>query len=281
MCRRGSTHTRTTSFSSAGESSWHSVRSPSSSMAGRISRMLSPPVLNFMTSHFVKRDLRDFLVWWVALAALTLLIGAASLFTDSTMIFLWMTYYMFGLVAGPQVLGSVWRTQHQWSRHYLLALPIAHRRLFAIQHVRMLMFWLPLIIATSVSPVVTGFGVRHFDAVDWALYYFGVLVTIGILIEQQIWMTLDMERIATYLPKSQRVWAWVRSMGLMWGMMVVLAVAWFDILFRSSGVRFDFAPFSFVRFVWWSGAAVVIFPAAFVITGFWARHNARRWCVTL
>jgi len=110
--------------------------------------------------HFVRRDLRDFLFWWIGLAAVTLVVAALAGLVGLVLaiFFLWMAYYMFAFLAGPQLLGSVWRTQHQWSRHYLLALPISHWRLFAIQHVRILVFWLPLGIVSAAAPAVPALG---------------------------------------------------------------------------------------------------------------------------
>jgi len=237
-----------------------------------------------MTGHFVRRDLRDFLFWWIGLAAVTLVVAAlaASLAWYSAISFLWMAYYMFAFLAGPQLLGSVWRTQHQWSRHYLLALPISHWRLFAIQHVRILVFWLPLGIVSAAAPALPALGWRHFGPIEWVLYYFGLPASVSLLVEMQIWTTLDMERIATYLPKNQRVWAWVRSMGLIYVVMGILLVAWLDLLFPSSALHLEhLGPFSLVRFVSWPGASFVIFPVAFLLAILWARHNARSWCVTL
>ena len=237
-----------------------------------------------MTGHVVRRDLRDCLFWWIGLAAATLVVAAlaVSSFGYPVLTFLWTAYYMFAFLASPHVLGSVWRTQHQWSRHYLLALPIAHRRLFAIQHVRMLMFWLPLVVVIALWPAMPGPGWKRFGPTGWALYYVGLPVSVGLLIEGQIWVTLDMERIATYLPKNQRVWAWVRSMGVMYATMLVLAAAWFDLLIPFPEARWAYlGPFGLVRFLSWPGISIVIFPAACVLAVLWARHNARRWCVTL
>jgi len=241
-----------------------------------------------MTGHFVRRDLRDFLFWWIVLAVVTLVAAlAAASFGSWAILYLWMAYFLFAFVASPHVLGSLWRTQHQWSRHYLLALPIAHWRLFAIQHVRILMFWLPLVVVGAVWPVMQGAEWRRFGPSDWALYYFGLPVSVGLLIELLIWMTLDMERIATYLPKNQRAWAWIRSMGVTYAIGLLLLAAWFDLLFPfrrllPPEVRSVYSgPFSLFLSVSGSGISFVIFPVACVLAIFWARHNARRWCVTL
>ena len=235
-----------------------------------------------MTGHFVRRDLRDFLFWWVALAAVTVLVvaGALWLADPSLIVFVWAAYLMFALIAGPQLLGSWWRTQHQWSRHYLLALPVSHRRLFAIQHVRILMFWLPLVILCAVAAAVPGPWWKRFATLDWVRYYFGLAASIGLLIEMQIWTTLDMERIATYLPKNKRAWAWIRSMGVMYAVMAALGAAWMDVGLGALRVEHP-GFFSTAPFFVWPGASIVIFPAAFLTAALWARHNARSWCVTL
>jgi len=237
-----------------------------------------------MIGHFVKRDLRDFLFWWTALAAVTLLVGASAgwLVGSSARVFLWMAYFVFAFATGPQLLGSTWRTQHQWSRHYLLALPLSHWRLFAIQHIRILIFWLPLVVLAVVESALPGLEWKRFDTIDWVLYYFGLPASISLLIEMQIWTTLDMERIATYLPKNKRLWAGVRCMGLMYVVMGGLASAWFDLLLPVGALRAQhFGLFSVFPPVSWPGASFIIFPVAFLAAALWARHNARSWCVTL
>ena len=61
-----------------------------------------------MTGHFVRRDLRDFLFWWVALAAVTVLVvaGALWLADPSLIVFVWAAYLMFALIAGVAVAPS-------------------------------------------------------------------------------------------------------------------------------------------------------------------------------
>src|SRR6266850_1824738 len=235
-----------------------------------------------MTGHFIRRDLRDFLFWWVAMAAATVLVVACAIwFADPPVIVVLLpAYLMFALTAAPHLLGSWWRTQHQWSRHYLLALPLSHRRLFAIQHVRILIFWLPLTLLCAVAPAVPAPWWNRFGTMHWLLYYFGLSASINLMIEMQIWTTLDMERIVTYLPRNQRAWAWIRSMGVMLAVISGLWAAWTDVVFSALGVQqrglFIAGPlFS------WPGASIVIFPAAFLAAALWARHNARSWCVTL
>jgi hypothetical protein len=90
-----------------------------------------------MIRHFLRRDFRDCRLYWASL----LLITVASLFAGVIgLTILFWVYFMFPSMAQGYILGSPWRTQHQMSRHYLLALPISHKKLFVIQQARMLVF---------------------------------------------------------------------------------------------------------------------------------------------
>jgi len=131
-----------------------------------------------------------------------------------------------------------------------------------------------------VAPALPGPRLRRYDTIDWVLYYFGLPASISLLIEMQIWTTLDMERIATYLPKNKRAWAWIRSMGVMYAVMAALGAAWMDVGLGALRVEHP-GFFSTAPFFVWPGASIVIFPAAFLTAALWARHNARSWCVTL
>jgi len=177
----------------------------------------------------------------------------------------------------------VWRSQHQWSRHYLLSLPLSHRRLFAIQHLRMLIFWLPLLLLSGSSPAWADLGWTRLTMGDRVLYYFGLLTSVGLMLEGQIWMTLDMERVAMYVPKGQRVWAFAIRIGGMYCLMGLLSLAWADLLsFRAvpRGSLHFLGPLSMLGFVYRPGIAYAIFPVGCLLAVFWMRHNRRRWCVT-
>ncbi len=246
-----------------------------------------PSTSTGMLGHFLKRDFQDSLLWWLGVGIVTLLVGAGAWVVPGRWDpgwWLWAAYYLFAFFGAPQVLGSVWRTPHQWSRHYLLALPIPHWRLFAIQHVRMLVFWLPVSLLSGVAPTVGDSEWRPFTPVDWGLYYLGLLTSVGLLMEMGVWMTLDQERIATYVPKRQRLWAWARIFGVMYGLMGLLGLAWYDLLIARplrGGRRDSFAALALVVLSHWPGASIVLFPAGLLLGILWARYNARRWCVTL
>ena len=136
---------------------------------------------------------------------------------------------MFGTMLSPFTIGSVWRTQHQLARHYLLALPIRHRRLFAIQQARMLVPWMPLVTLVAMMPLL---GVAWPPARPgvWALYYGGLVVSVGLLIQHGLWMALEGERIAAYLPKGARFRAHVKAFVVFGAMWIPLYGAWIKLI---------------------------------------------------
>jgi hypothetical protein len=228
-----------------------------------------------MIAHFLARDFHDNVVAWVllsvptALGALTAWAGPAGF----ALPFLAWIYFMFAMFLSGQTVGSVWRTQHQLSRYYLLALPLAHRRLFAIQQVRMLVAWLPLLGLAGLLPwlgVVPSAG----TVLGCLGYYAALGVSAGLLIQVGLWTTLEQERIAAYLPKGARFWAHAKGFvvsALVWAF---LWVAWMQLLDPSSRL-----PYSLSRHD--LPIAEVVFPAGAIVLAIWLRHNARRWCVTL
>ncbi len=232
-----------------------------------------------MVGHFLSRDVRDFSLWWISLGIVSLGFAASSIVVPwrQRIDLLLLAYFLFGFLPSAQVLGSVWRTQHQWSRHYLLALPLSHTRLLAIQHARLLVFWLPLLLVSTVMPAVTPRAWTRFTVLDWSLYYGGVVVSVGLLMQLAIWSTLEHERISTYVPKAQRLWAWVKMFGVIYGLMAVLGTAWVDLLLDPASRRHQ----GLLGWLYWPGASRVIFPAGCLLALFWVRRNARRWCVTL
>lgn len=238
-----------------------------------------------MLAHFLKRDFRDFQIWWAVLGVLTVGVVVASLllpWLPVLMMLLW-AYMMFAFSAVHHVLGSVWRTQHQASRYYLLSLPLSHKKLFAIQHARLAVFWLPLIALGSLGPRWEGpesLFFSLFSNADWAFYYFGLFTSVALLIEDNVRSTLETERIASYVPRGQRAWAWTYTFTLTFGALGLLGIAWHDLLLHSpalTGVK-TFRPFGLS---YWEGSWRILFPLGLVLAALEARWNARRWCVTL
>ena len=224
-----------------------------------------------MTLHFLKRDFIDFRLEWVILLIVTTLAVVVS-YTPAAR-FSWIgllyAYGIFAIAPLPEILGSVWRTQHHLSRHYLLSLPVPHKKLFLIQQIRLLTFCLPLMILGCLWPFLTSIGLKSFTLETWILYYFGLFISVSLLIHSMIWQTLEMERISSYLPRGERLWANIKLFVVWMGLWVIPAVAWVDLL-KAGGPIYKSIHL-----------AHVVFPAMFIVLIFLIPRNARRWCVTL
>jgi len=226
-----------------------------------------------MILHFLGRDFRDHLLYWCLLVIITTVVALIG-GTAGLPWLLWV-YYIFPSVAEGFILGSTWRTQHQMSRHYLLALPISHKKLFAIQQVRMLVFWIPLLTLVSILPFTTLVSVRV-----GVFYYFAVLMSIACFMHSQIWSALEMESISTYLPKGYRLWGYIKFFVVGIGPIIILSVGWVNLLYGRPIVRDSKVPFGFLSLMGWIPPHM-IFLGALILLIFWIPHNARRWCVTL
>lgn len=227
-----------------------------------------------MILHFLRRDFKDCQLYWVTLIFIT--IGAALIGGVIGLQLLFWVYFMFPSMAQGYVLGSLWRTQHQMSRHYLLALPISHKKLFKIQQIRMLMFWLPLAILAACLPFTILSSLRV-----GAFYYFALLVSIAVWMHSQIWSALEMESISTYVTKGRRLWAYIKFFVVGAGPMMILGAAWANLLIENVVARGPTAPLlDFLSLMRWIPARAIFF-GALILLAFWIPHNARRWCVTL
>jgi hypothetical protein len=226
-----------------------------------------------MIRHFLRRDFRDCRLYWASL----LLITVASLFAGVIgLTILFWVYFMFPSMAQGYILGSPWRTQHQMSRHYLLALPISHKKLFVIQQARMLVFWLPFSIFAACLP----FTILNSLQV-YGFYYFALFVSILVFMHSQIWSALEMESISTYVPKGYRLWAYIKIFIVVGGTMMILGQGWTNLLSDNLVARGPKVPFSEFLSLMRLIPAQTIFVGALILLAFWVPHNARRWCVTL
>jgi len=162
------------------------------------------------------------------------------------------------------------------SRHYLLALPITHKKLFVIQQVRMLVFWLPFSIFAACLP----FTILNSLQV-YGFYYFALFVSILVFMHSQIWSALEMESISTYVPKGYRLWAYIKIFIVVGGTMMILGQGWTNLLSDNLVARGPKVPFSEFLSLMRLIPAQTIFVGALILLAFWVPHNARRWCVTL
>jgi len=239
-----------------------------------------------MILHFLRRDFRDFLFWWVLLTIFPGVVAILPLAFPVIPPFSWLlaAYALFAVTPSAQIMGSVWRTQHGWSRQYLLSLPLSHKRLFLIQQLRMLVFFVPLLLLISAAPARAGHRFGDLSAGYWAFYYFAALTSVALILQQTIWMNLEGERISGYVPKGQRLWHWVKMFVVGYGLLAVLGMGWFDLLvFQTVEAKYfsEIGLFRLVRFSHAIGLFRLIFPLGFIVGLFWIRRNARRWCVTL
>lgn len=230
-----------------------------------------------MIRHFLRRDFLDFRLGWIIVAIITGLgLGtfAVSAHTAS-LAGLFYAYFIFALLPIGHIQGSLWRTQHQMSRHYLLSLPVSHKRLFVVQQIRLVVFWLPLATLAALAPFLTGVGQRWSGTGIWLLFYFALLTTISFFMHTMTWQGLEMERISSYVPKGRRVWITIRHIGVFVTGYAVLGFAWQDLL--DTGTFFPF-----MRTVYRTNhlLASLVFPAVFIVLTLWIPRTARRWYVT-
>jgi hypothetical protein len=230
-----------------------------------------------MLRHFLERDVRDHALLWIALLGITGVAGLVSWTSVGRGAWypLFYVYLLFGVALSSSLVGGVWRTQYGLSRYYLLALPIAHRRLFALQQARMLLPWVPLTGLAGLAPLLAIVPV----ASSWpsrGLYYTGVIASVGLVVQWGMWATLEQERIAAYLPKGARFRAYSRLFLVVLAVWLPLMEAWMELIAGRDWLLPHLLGFRFRR-----PAASIVFPAGLIALVFWLRHNARRWCVTL
>jgi hypothetical protein len=237
-----------------------------------------------MLLHFIRRDFLDHRPHWGLLAAVTALYAVALPFFSGARTFgtqlLGVVYVMFALSGENSVMGTVWRSQYHLSRHYLLALPIAHKKLFVLQHLRIGAFWLPVLIAGTVGPLVWEQLARTLTLRLYVFHVFALLTSVGLLIESTMWMTLEMERLSRYVPSGRRLWTWVRAQVVTCAAMAFLGLGWFGLLAWGLVGAPPLSALTTAALL----AAIpprIIFPVALVWAILWMRRNASRWCVTL
>jgi hypothetical protein len=97
------------------------------------------------------------------------------------------------------------------------------------------------------------------------------LPSVLLLVETNLWQTLEFERVASYVPKGQRLRAWVTTMVVSFAVLGLLGVAWLDLLGSplASAPRVGFL--RVLAFVSWSGSSRILFPSGLVLALIWAR----------
>lgn len=222
-----------------------------------------------MIVHFVRRDFQDFRLGWILVFVVSLLAIPGLLMGPRGFVLygLAWAYGMFGMAPIQEILGSTLRNQHQLSRHYLLSLPVSHTRLFQIQQLRIFVFCIPLILLAGVLPFVLD-DTSKANVFIFALYYFNLVVSLGIFVHSMIWLALEQERIAGYIPRRERLWVHIKSMIIFIALFTVPTFVWQD-LFRAVGKQPTIKSFTYICLIAMTATLIFLFS-----------RNRSRWCVT-
>ncbi len=213
-----------------------------------------------MIRHFLKRDFRDYQLYWVLVFAVAFVFGLLYQATG-ILLYLYLAVYTCVFLAFLPVnylTGVTWRAQHIMSRNYLLALPIGRKHLFHIVLLRILVFWTPLWALLFYLPVALNRNLPY-RLTHPVAYVLLVLIGSFWLINAIIAMQLRYEEIIRYMHVRQRIAAWSRMLtgALVESLLMALA------LFSLYGDR--------------TLALLVMLAAAIWIAIRRYRSNLRRW----
>jgi len=109
--------------------------------------------------HFIKRDFADHQSGWISLLGVFLFAVAFQELFLSNEFQMWpliLAGYaagLFALVAIGKISGTILRSQHLMSRNYMLSLPINREKMFFLMQIRILVFWIPLLLIAWSAPL--------------------------------------------------------------------------------------------------------------------------------
>jgi hypothetical protein len=213
-----------------------------------------------MIWHFLKRDIKDYQFYW-AMVFLLVTVFLIFFWKTSMILYLYLaTYACFFLAFLPAnyLTGVTWRAQHIMSRNYLLALPVPRKQMFHLILIRILVFWIPLLLFILYIPFELN------QNIPYTLHHYGEYVLLIItgafwLINTTIGMQLRFENITRYMHQKQRIWAWIQMLtrAILESGIMVLAVI---------------TLYAYRTFHIWS--ALVL---AWIVTYIRYRSNLRKW----
>jgi hypothetical protein len=185
-----------------------------------------------MIRHFLKRDIRDYQVYWFMVGILSFIFLLLFWITD-WIVYLYLAAYACIFLAFLPVnylTGVTWRAQHVMSRNYLLALPVSRKGLFHTILVRILVFWIPLWSLMLYMPLELNrtipYQLQHFGP-----YLLLVPATSFWLVNAIIGMQLRYETITRYMDQNERIRAWIKMLSrtiLESSVMVLAVLALYD-----------------------------------------------------
>jgi len=166
-----------------------------------------------MITHFLKRDLKDSLVFWIILGLVSFVIlGSYWLSPSESLIFLLGNlYFVFPFFSIQNVAGSILRTDQMISRQYFLALPLERNLFFKITLARMIIFFLPMwLLLIFLGPLffpVSSFASVLLSSLFYLAYFFGVSLIVLWLISTQLLYMLIIEKSLRFSSSKRRVLA--------------------------------------------------------------------------
>ncbi len=183
-----------------------------------------------MIRHFLKRDFKDYQLYWVLVFSVAFMFGVIYRVTGILLCLYLAVYTCVFLAFLPvnYLTGVTWRAQHIMSRNYLLALPIGRKKLFHMVLVRILVFWTPLWGLLFYLPVALNRNVPYRLNHPGA-YVLLVLIGSFWLINAIIAMQLRYEEIIRYMHVRQRISAWTRMLAGALGESLLMALALFSL----------------------------------------------------
>ena len=109
-----------------------------------------------MIAHFIRWDFNQHRSLWGLLVFVTVVAGISCIAGQSgaAIYILFLVYFIFGTNGTGSTTGSGFRTQHQMSRNYFLALPVDRKKLYNIILLRGLIFFIPLLLLVLSAPIV-------------------------------------------------------------------------------------------------------------------------------
>ena len=165
-----------------------------------------------MLKHFLNRDYKDLQLYWIFIAGILIIGAIVSLFIPlqaRKFISFGIAYVLFLVSTSPvsHVLGSNWRNQHNLSRHYLLALPVSHNRLFFIQQVRIGIFSIPWVLFLMLAPLlfIADINLNLSIVIVFFTYMAYLIVSCYFYIHCLITMIVFFEKFTSHITQSERI----------------------------------------------------------------------------
>jgi len=164
-----------------------------------------------MISHFLKRDLKDSMVFWIILGLVSVAIlgGYWWSHSDSLIMYLGWLYFIFSQFVTLNITGTLVRTDHMISRQYFLSLPLARNNFFFITLIRLSIFYLPLwlylIVVVSLYSIPRKLYVLPNFYLSFVVFLFAISLTLIWWISHGLLYSLLLERSLRFSSSVKRL----------------------------------------------------------------------------